>query len=358
MKILVSATCKWRFNGCEGPCRSPRNWLRLWTKQGKLIVSWNSFHRSPLEQRTCSSRRMPIFKVSQISTVPDPANMMQDPLLYRKYWVKDITRSTPYSVPYHTVLDAASLTKVNNRPRRFVGHCMFNLADGRYKQLPANGAFSAAETNSPLWATYKCWLFVPLVFFRVSTFFFLSLHLISIFLHCTYCPVRSASSVDFEPDHASRIVPHQNASFSIQFLLPVILNNPPASSEISRYLEMCDYFKNYYIYSSCSQPDSHFLRTSLDGSKANRCPDSPHDRFIIVVGKCHLCVRWFRVSILARHTSLAASIRTDEEFLVSADWRIGIPGGRCVFTELQNRFFVDTLFLVFSPPHFDSDQFY
>ncbi|EYE95456.1 uncharacterized protein ASPGLDRAFT_133459 [Aspergillus glaucus CBS 516.65] len=54
---------------------------------------------------------------------------------------------------------------------------------------------------------------------------------------------------------------------------------------------MCNYFKNYYIYSTCTQPDSHFLRTSLDGSKENRCPSGPHDRFIIVVGKCHLCAR-------------------------------------------------------------------
>ena len=55
---------------------------------------------------------------------------------------------------------------------------------------------------------------------------------------------------------------------------------------------MCNFFKNYYIYSSCSQPDSHFLRTSLDGSKDGRCSEGPHDRFIIVVGKCHLCSRW------------------------------------------------------------------
>lgn len=52
---------------------------------------------------------------------------------------------------------------------------------------------------------------------------------------------------------------------------------------------MCNYFKNYYIYSTCQNPAAHFLRTSLDGSKDSRCSDSPHDRFIVVVGKCLLC---------------------------------------------------------------------
>ncbi|KAE8359531.1 hypothetical protein BDV27DRAFT_149512 [Aspergillus caelatus] len=52
---------------------------------------------------------------------------------------------------------------------------------------------------------------------------------------------------------------------------------------------MCNYFKNYYIYSTCREPNVHFIRTSIDGSKENRCNDGPHDRFIVVVGKCRLC---------------------------------------------------------------------
>lgn len=55
--------------------------------------------------------------------------------------------------------------------------------------------------------------------------------------------------------------------------------------------KMCDYFRNYYIYSTCQHPAAHFLRTSLDGSKDTRCSEGPHDRFIVVVGKCLLCAR-------------------------------------------------------------------
>ncbi|EKV06766.1 hypothetical protein PDIG_67430 [Penicillium digitatum PHI26] len=53
---------------------------------------------------------------------------------------------------------------------------------------------------------------------------------------------------------------------------------------------MCNFFKNYYIYSTCSNPAAHFLRTEMEGTKDNgTCNDSPHDRFIVVVGKCILC---------------------------------------------------------------------
>ena len=53
--------------------------------------------------------------------------------------------------------------------------------------------------------------------------------------------------------------------------------------------KMCNYFINYYVFSSCSQPDSHILKTSLDGNKENCCSASPHDIFIVVIGRCHLC---------------------------------------------------------------------
>ncbi|KAL3480401.1 hypothetical protein BJX99DRAFT_220736 [Aspergillus californicus] len=54
---------------------------------------------------------------------------------------------------------------------------------------------------------------------------------------------------------------------------------------------MCNHFKNFYIYSTCSQPSSHIIRTSIDDSKEARCSSSPHDRFIVIIGKCDLCSR-------------------------------------------------------------------
>ncbi|KAI1814751.1 hypothetical protein GGS20DRAFT_585239 [Poronia punctata] len=30
---------------------------------------------------------------------------------------------------------------------------------------------------------------------------------------------------------------------------------------------MCDFTKNYYIYTSCLDPGTHFFRTSIDGSR-------------------------------------------------------------------------------------------
>lgn len=61
--------------------------------------------------------------------------------------------------------------------------------------------------------------------------------------------------------------------------------NPPPNG-----IEMCNFFKNFYIYSTCSNPAAHFLRTEMEGTKDNTtCNDGPHDRFIVVVGKCVLC---------------------------------------------------------------------
>ena len=58
--------------------------------------------------------------------------------------------------------------------------------------------------------------------------------------------------------------------------------------------KMCSYFKNYYVYSSCTQPNVHFIRTDMDGQNEYHCAEGPHDRIIIVVGKCLLCVsRWY-----------------------------------------------------------------
>ncbi|ROV97943.1 hypothetical protein VSDG_04914 [Cytospora chrysosperma] len=41
---------------------------------------------------------------------------------------------------------------------------------------------------------------------------------------------------------------------------------------------MCDFVKNFYIYSSCTDPGTHFFKTSVDGSRENACPQAPHER--------------------------------------------------------------------------------
>ncbi|RSM11378.1 hypothetical protein CDV31_006816 [Fusarium ambrosium] len=43
---------------------------------------------------------------------------------------------------------------------------------------------------------------------------------------------------------------------------------------------MCDFTKNYYIYTSCTDPGTHFCKTSTDGSRKHACPKGPHERYI------------------------------------------------------------------------------
>ncbi|KAH6675580.1 hypothetical protein BGZ60DRAFT_371866 [Tricladium varicosporioides] len=52
---------------------------------------------------------------------------------------------------------------------------------------------------------------------------------------------------------------------------------------------MCEYTKNYYIYTSCQDPGAHFFGTSVDGKREHRCPRGPHERYIVVPGHCPLC---------------------------------------------------------------------
>lgn len=52
---------------------------------------------------------------------------------------------------------------------------------------------------------------------------------------------------------------------------------------------MCDFTKNYYIYSSCLDPGAHFFRTSVDGNRKLACPKGPHERYIVQPGTCPLC---------------------------------------------------------------------
>ncbi|CAG8878031.1 unnamed protein product [Penicillium nalgiovense] len=73
---------------------------------------------------------------------------------------------------------------------------------------------------------------------------------------------------------------------SYNFLSPILQTSQSTPDGI----EMCNFFKNFYIYSTCSNPAAHFLRTEMEGTKDNTtCNDGPHDRFIVVVGKCVLC---------------------------------------------------------------------
>jgi hypothetical protein len=53
--------------------------------------------------------------------------------------------------------------------------------------------------------------------------------------------------------------------------------------------KMCEYTKNYYIYTSCVDPGAHFFGTSVDGKREHRCPRGPHERYIVVPGHCPLC---------------------------------------------------------------------
>lgn len=54
-------------------------------------------------------------------------------------------------------------------------------------------------------------------------------------------------------------------------------------------MTMCDFTKNYYIYTSCIDPGTHFFRTSVDGSRKHSCPKGPHERYIVLPGECPLC---------------------------------------------------------------------
>lgn len=52
---------------------------------------------------------------------------------------------------------------------------------------------------------------------------------------------------------------------------------------------MCDFTKNYYIYTSCTDPGAHFCSTSTDGSRQQSCPMGPHERYIVIPESCPLC---------------------------------------------------------------------
>lgn len=60
---------------------------------------------------------------------------------------------------------------------------------------------------------------------------------------------------------------------------------------IPKAINMCDFYKNYYIWSSCASPAIHFFKISTDGNSSTKCPKGPHERYIVVTGSCPSC-RW------------------------------------------------------------------
>lgn len=52
---------------------------------------------------------------------------------------------------------------------------------------------------------------------------------------------------------------------------------------------MCDFTKNYYIYTSCTNPAAHFCKTSTDGNRKSCCSKGPHERYIVLPENCPLC---------------------------------------------------------------------
>ena len=52
---------------------------------------------------------------------------------------------------------------------------------------------------------------------------------------------------------------------------------------------MCQYYKNYFIYMSCTEPGLHFFSISVDGHKARSCGKGPHERYIVVAEDCPHC---------------------------------------------------------------------
>lgn len=54
-------------------------------------------------------------------------------------------------------------------------------------------------------------------------------------------------------------------------------------------VNMCEYTRNYYVYSNCTDPAMHFTRTSTEGNAKKKCAKAPHERFIVVSGTCNIC---------------------------------------------------------------------
>ena len=46
---------------------------------------------------------------------------------------------------------------------------------------------------------------------------------------------------------------------------------------------------SYHVYPNCTDPATHFVRTSREGSPRRNGPKGPHERFIVTAGSCPIC---------------------------------------------------------------------
>ncbi|KAL8656149.1 MAG: hypothetical protein Q9210_000434 [Variospora velana] len=73
---------------------------------------------------------------------------------------------------------------------------------------------------------------------------------------------------------------------------PMTVEREPVRPDLSApsiIIAMCNYWKNYYVYSMCNDHGLHFFKTSIDGIRDTACRTAPHERFIIVDGRCPYC---------------------------------------------------------------------
>lgn len=99
----------------------------------------------------------------------------------------------------------------------------------------------------------------------------------------TYPAVYLLHNLDSSPSAASTVIsnPFKFFGFSSCCMRPqcAIILRTTISTALAA---------NHHSISSAHR-STDFIRTSVDGAKESKCPDSPHDRFIVVVGKCRLC---------------------------------------------------------------------
>lgn len=72
-------------------------------------------------------------------------------------------------------------------------------------------------------------------------------------------------------------------------LIVIALPPQPRLGQAYDTSTMCNVTKNYYIYEQCNDPGLHFVRTSMDGNTLQKCPQGPHERYIVQPGRCPLC---------------------------------------------------------------------
>ncbi|KAJ8070295.1 hypothetical protein OCU04_000677 [Sclerotinia nivalis] len=93
-------------------------------------------------------------------------------------------------------------------------------------------------------------------------------------------------SSDIHFTSLSKLEPHLEV---IPHVTPLSRPTHPPSIYTILASKMCEYTRNYYIYTSCVDPGAHYFSTSIDGSKDRQCAKGPHERYIVVPGHCPLC---------------------------------------------------------------------